>query len=152
SPGVRGLVDAMAGVLSFSGQEVNTQFKLPFTISPEAGIRCESVDTEGSVRTLNSPGADSDDLGNLRLRQRAANFTVSPKTGQATVLGIPAKEFCTAFNSFVQAQGPAGVALDWALLDAAGNFSPALKQPGTRGLLDGVVGTLRYSGAQLNQN
>jgi hypothetical protein len=152
SPGVRGLVDALAGVLSYSGQQINTQFKLPFTISGDAVIKCESVDTNGTVRTLNSPGADGDDLGNLRLRLRAANFTVSPKPGQGTILGVPAKEFCTAFNSFVQAQGPAGVALDWALLDAAGNFSPALKQPGTRGLLDGMVGTLRYSGAQLNQN
>ncbi|MCG3185273.1 MAG: hypothetical protein ICCCNLDF_03472 [Planctomycetes bacterium] len=152
APGTRGLIDAMAGTLQYTGAQLNSRFNLPLTISPDTVIKCESVDTQGKARTFESPGADSGDLGNLRLRLRAANFTVAPKPGQNTILGVPAKEFCTAFNTFVQAQGPAGVALDWALLDAASNFSPALKQPGTRGLLDGVVGTLRYSGAQLNQN
>jgi hypothetical protein len=142
----------MAGLLKYTGAQINSRFNLPVTIAPQTVIQCESVDTQGKVRTLASPGADSHSLDNLRLRLRAANFTVTPKAGQSTVLGLPAKEFCTAFNTFVQAQGANGVALDFLLLDAKGVFSPALKQPGTRGLLDGIVTTLRYSGSQLNSN
>ncbi|MCB9893740.1 MAG: hypothetical protein H6839_04780 [Planctomycetes bacterium] len=152
SPGTRGIVDSIAGTLQYTGAQLNSRFNLPLTIAPQTVIKCESVDTSGNPRTLRSSGADSHDLGNFRLRLRAANFTVSPKAGQGTILGIPAKEFCTAFNSFVAAQGTKGVALDWALLDAQSNFSPALKQPGTRGLVDGIVSTLRYTGVQLNDN
>jgi len=152
SPGVRGFVDAMAGVLSYNGNQLNSQFNLPLVVSPNADIQCESVDAQGNVRTLKSPGADSDSLADLRLRLRAKNFTVAPKPGQADILGIPAKEFCTAFNTFLQAQGQQGLAIDWKLLDGAGNFAPEMKQPGTRGLLDGVVNTLKYSGGQLNSS
>ncbi|MCA8917703.1 MAG: hypothetical protein KDB32_01335 [Planctomycetes bacterium] len=152
SPGVRGVVDAMAGVLSYSGQQINSQFDLPLVVSPNTDIKCESVDAQGKARTLSSPGADSDSLGDLRLRLRASNFTVSPKPGQSTILGIPAKEFCTSFNTFIQAQGQQGLALDWKLLDETGNFAPQMKQPGTRGLLDGVVNALKYNGSQLNSN
>lgn len=152
SPGIRGIVDSMAGALSYSGQQINTQFDLPLVVSPNADIQCESVDAQGKVRTLGSAGADSDSLAELRLRLRASNFTVSPKPGQNTILGLPAKEFCNSFNTFLLAQAPQGLAIDWKLLDAAGNFAPEMKQPGTRGLLDGVVNTLKYNGSQLNSN
>jgi hypothetical protein len=142
----------MAGVLSYSGNQLNSQFNLPLSVSPNADIQCESVDAQGNVRTLKSRGADSDSLADLRLRLHAKDFTVAPKPGQTSILGIPAKEFCTAFNTFLKAQGDSGLAIDWKLLDAAGNFAPQMKQPGTRGLLDGVVNTLRYSGSQLNGN
>jgi hypothetical protein len=152
SPGLRGLVDAMASTLQYTGAQINSRFNLPVTLSAATQVKCESVDEKGQPRTFASPGADSSDLAGLRLRLRAANFTVSPKAGQTQVMGLPAKEFCTAFNTFIQAQGANGVALDWLLLDSKGAFSPSLKQPGTRGLLDGMVNTLKYSGSQLNAN
>ena len=150
SPGLRGIVDAMANTLRYTGAQVNSKFDLPFMIAPNTQIQVESVGTDGEPRTFSSPGADSHDLSNLRLRLRAANFVVSPKAGQANILGIPAKQFCTSFNTFVQAQGQKGVAIDWRILNDAGTFAPQMKQPGTRGLLDGVVNTLTYNGKQLN--
>lgn len=150
SPGTRGLVDALANTLRYTGAQVNSRFSLPFNIAPATQIQVESVDAQGNVRTFESAGADSHDLGNLRLRLRAANFTVTPKPGQANILGIPAVQFCTSFNTFVKAQGPNGVAIDWRILNDAGTFAPQMKQPGTRGLLDGMVNTLKYNGSQLN--
>lgn len=150
SPGTRGLVDAMANTLRYTGAQVNSRFSLPFNMAPATQIQIESVDQHGNLRTFESPGADSHDLGNLRLRLRAANFTVTPKPGQANILGIPAEQFCTSFNTFVKAQGANGVAIDWRVLNDSGAFAPQMKQPGTRGLVDGIANTLKYNGAQLN--
>ncbi|MBZ0137812.1 MAG: hypothetical protein K8I27_15715 [Planctomycetes bacterium] len=150
SPGTRGLVDAMANTLKYTGNQLNARFDLPFTVAPSTQILLESVDENGNARTFESPGADGHDLSNLRLRLRAANFTVTPKAGNANILGIPAIQFCTSFNTFVQAQGAKGVALDLRILNNTGSFAPELKQPGTRGLVDGIANTLKYNGAQLN--
>lgn len=152
SPGARGLVDALAGVLSYSGAQVNQKFSLPVNVPPETRFRVTSVDEKGLARGLNSPGAESMNLDGLRLRLGGANFAVIPKPGQSTVLGLPAGEFCTAMNSYIAAQGERGLALDFAVLDGKGQFAPALKSPGVRGLMDSVVGTLKYSGKQLNQS
>ncbi len=152
SPGARGLVEALAGVLSYSGAQVNQKFSLPVSVPAETRFRVSSVDEKGSARGLNSPGAESMKLDGLRLRLGGANFVVSPKAGQSTVLGLPANEFCTAMNSYIAAQGERGLAMDFAVLDDKGQFSPALKSPGVRGLMDSVVGTLKYSGKQLNQS
>lgn len=152
SPGTRGLVDAMAGALRYSGQQLNRNFDLPVNVTPGAEFDFASVDEQGSVRGLDSPGADADDLSGLRIRVRAGEFSVSPKPGQSTVLGVPAGQFTTAFNTFLEAQGEEGLALDWRVFGGGGEFAPALESPGTRGLLDGVVNTLRYSGDELNTN
>ncbi|MCL4731243.1 MAG: hypothetical protein KJ044_12500, partial [Planctomycetes bacterium] len=150
SPGARGLVDALTGVMSYSGAQINQQFSLPVMLPADAKFKLSSVDDKGVARTLASPGADSMSLSGLRLRLHGANFRVSPKPGQKDVLGLPPQEFCNAFNTFLESQGSAGLALDFGILDDKGTFSPTLKSPGVRGLMDGVVGSLKYSGKQLN--
>lgn len=150
SPGARGLVDALAGVMSYSGTQINQQFSLPVMLPADAKFKLSSVDDKGVARTLASPGADSMSLAGLRLRLHGANFKVSPKPGQKDVLGLPPQEFCNAFNTFLESQGSAGLALDFGVLDDKGTFSPTLKSPGARGLMDGVIGSLKYSGKQLN--
>src|SRR5690606_7129886 len=99
---------------------------------------------------LQSPGADRSTLDGLRVRAVASNLVVSPKAGQANVLGIPSSQFCAAFNTFLKSQQQ-GLTLQLGVFDDKGAFSPALHQPGTRGLVDGVVNTLSYSGAEINQ-
>lgn len=150
SPGARGLVDALAGVMSYSGAQINQQFNLPVSLPADTRFKLSSVDDKGVARTLASPGADSMSLAGLRLRLHGANFKVSPKPGQKDVLGLPPQEFCNAFNTFLESQGSAGLALDFGILDEKGTFSPTLKNPGVRGLMDGVIGSLKYSGKQLN--
>jgi len=150
SPGARGLVDALAGVMSYSGAQINQQFSLPVNLPADAKFKLSSVDDKGVARTMASPGADSMSLGGLRLRLHGGNFKVSPKPGQKDVLGLPPQEFCNAFNTFLESQGSAGLALDFGVMDDKGTFSPTLKSPGARGLIDGVVGSLKYNGKQLN--
>lgn len=150
SPGARGLVDALAGVMSYSGAQINQQFSLPVQVPADAKFKLSSVDEKGVARTMASPGADSMSLAGLRLRLHGANFKVSPKPGQKDVLGLPPQDFCNAFNTFLESQGSAGLALDFGVLDEKGVFSPTLKSPGIRGLMDGVIGSLKYSGKQLN--
>lgn len=150
SPGMRGLVDALAGVMSYSGAQINQQFSLPVSLPADARFKLASVDDKGATRGLSSPGADAMSLDGLRLRLHGANFKVSPKPGQKDVLGLPPQEFCNAFNTFLESQGSAGLALDFGVLDEKGTFSPTLKSPGARGLMDGVIGSLKYSGKQMN--
>ncbi|MCC6464491.1 MAG: hypothetical protein IT463_04035 [Planctomycetes bacterium] len=151
SPGLRGLVDAMAGVLSYTGTQLNTQFNLPVNLPPEAQVQLESVDADGTVRGWGSPGADASSLAGLRLQLRARNFSATPKAGQKDILGIPAEQFCNALNTFVKAQGEKGVALGFGVFDEQGSFSPTLQAPGMRGLLDGILNTQNYTGAELNK-
>lgn len=152
SPGPRGLIDAVVGALSYRGDELGRSFNLPFTVAPAALVKLESVDRNGAKRGFSSPGANGSDLNDLRVRLVSANFTVSPKPGTNTILGLPAREFCAGFNSYVAAQGDKGLALDMRVFDSKGGFAPALQSPGTRGLIDGIAGTMKYSGEQLNKS
>ncbi len=152
SPGPRGLIDAVVGALSYRGDELGRSFNLPFNVAPAAVVRLESVDKNGTRRGFSSPGANSADLNDLRVRLASANFTVTPKPGTNTILGLPAREFCTGFNSYVAAQGDKGLSLDMRVFDGKGGFAPALQSPGTRGLLDAIAGTMKYSGEQLNKS
>lgn len=151
SPGARGFVDALIGALSYSGAEFAQSFNLPVNINPDARIRLASTDPQGNVRGLSSPGADSASLEGLRVRALASNLVVSPKPGQANIAGLPAKEFCTAMNTFLKSQN-SGLTLELGVFDAKGTFTPTLHQPGVRGLVDGIANTLRYGGNELNRN
>lgn len=151
SPGARGFVDALVGALSYTGAEFASSFDLPLNINADSRIRLASMDEKGGVRGLNSPGADSASLSGLRVRAVAQNLTVSPKPGQPNIAGLPAAEFCKAFNTFLTSQG-GGLTLQLGVFDAKGAFSPSMQQPGVRGLVDGVVNTLRYGGNDLNKN
>ncbi len=151
SPGARGLVDALIGALSYTGAEFASSFNLPMNINADSRIRLASMDEKGGVRGLNSPGADGASLDGLRVRAVAQNLTVSPKQGHPNIAGLPAPEFCKAFNTFLTSQG-GGLTLQLGVFDAKGVFSPTMQQPGVRGLVDGIVNTLRYGGNDLNKN
>lgn len=150
SPGARGFVDALIGALSYSGIEFAQSFNLPVSINPDSRIRLASTDKDG-IRGLSSPGAESSSLDGLRIRAVASNLVVSPKPGQNNVAGLPAKEFCTAMNTFLKSQNQ-GLTLELGVFNAQGTFTPTLHQPGVRGLVDGIANTLRYGGNELNRN
>jgi hypothetical protein len=151
SPGTRGLVDASIGALAYTGAEFARSFDLPFKINDDALIRLASVDADGAIRGLSSTGADRHDLGGLRVRAHTNNMVVSPKEGEDEVAGIPADQFCHAFNTFLESRGEAGVALDLRVWNDDEDFDPALERPGARGLLDGVANSLRYNGKEANE-
>lgn len=151
SPGVRGVVDAMINAFSYSAREINTKFDLPFVIESDTQFVMESVDSKGSKRTFESAGADEDSLSGLQVRVRGVNFTIKPKAGESTILGIPSDLFVRGFNSFVRGQGSKGLALGFRVFDGQATFAPSLTSPGTRGIVDGVINTLTMNGDEMNR-
>ncbi len=150
SPGLRGLVDALVGVFSYSGKKLNTKYNLPFTLPEDFNAQFWSVNADGSVRNMNSLGADSDSLADLRVALDVKNARLSPKPGQEKIFGLPARDFCDAFNRFAGNQsGPIKVRLR--AFGADGGFSPALESPGVRGFVDAAISAFGYSGKELNE-
>ena len=150
SPGLRGLVDALVGVFSYSGKKLNAKFNLPFVLSDATTASLLSVNPDGSTRNLNSVGADSDSLADLRVALNVSNASLSPKPGQDKILGLPAKEFCAGFNQFIVDRKGAPLKLTFGLFDKQGGFAPALVSPGMRGILDTFVSQITLSGKTLN--
>jgi ribosomal protein L11 len=149
SPGLRGLVDAMVALFSYSGAEINQRYDLPVLLDPLAVISLKSVDELGNIRGFSSEGADSNSLAALRILTHGQAITLLPKPGKNTVLGMPAIEFCDMFNRFSGNQKD-GLILDWQIFDESEAFSPSLLKPGTRGLVDAMIRGIEYSGDDLN--
>ncbi len=152
SPGVRGLVDSLVGVFSYSGKKLNEKFNLPFTLSESTTASLLSVNADGTTRNLNSVGADSDSLADLRISLNIANAVLSPKPGQDNILGLPAKEFCAGFNQFITDRKGAPVKLTFGIFDKQSAFAPSLVSPGTRGILDTFISQITLSGKGLNDS
>ena len=150
SPGLRGLVDALVSVFSYSGLQLNQKYNLPFTLPDDLKAQLRSVNADGSMRSFSSNGADSDSLADLRISMNVDNARISPKTGEGKIFGLPARDFCDAFNRFSAAQS-GSLKLTLRAFDAKTSFSPALESPGTRGLVDAVIGAFSYSGRELNE-
>ncbi len=152
SPGLRGLVDVLVGVFSYSGKKLNAKFNLPFTLSDATTASLVSVDADGQPRNLNSVGADSDSLSDFRVSLNIANASLSPKPGLDKIFGLPAKEFCAGFNQFLADRKGAPLKLTFGVFDKQSVFAPSLVSPGTRGILDTFISQITLSGKTLNDS
>jgi hypothetical protein len=153
-PGLRNFVDAVVNALSLTAPELESLVDLPFTVSSNTRIALASVNADGSTResALTIAGEVRHDLNDLRIAINLRDVRINPKAGHGQIAGLPAPDFCRAFNALMQSLGPAGLNLRTRVMDAQGVFSPALESPGTRGIIDAMVGATAYTGAEMNRN
>ena len=152
-PGLRTFVDACINALYLNADEIESLVELPFAVGRQGRIGLFSADALGNRRTpaFDLERAQDEGLGDLRVVLSLSGLTIAPRAGQSRIAGLPADDFCTAFNTFVANQGEAGVKFRCRLFNGEGKFSPALESPGLRGLVDALVGVFGYSGRQLNE-
>ena len=135
SPGLRGLVDAMASTLKYTGAQANQSLDLPLLLVETATVDCRSVDAQGATRGLQSPGAESNELRDLRLGIVLRNGYASKKKGHDTLQGVPADYFTFAWNKLQDANKDNGLTLTIRLFDDKGAYAPALLKPNEKDLL-----------------
>ncbi|MCC6574549.1 MAG: hypothetical protein IT462_12260 [Planctomycetes bacterium] len=121
----------------------------PAAVEPGATISFGTCDANGRTGTPEAAFTWHDGM-NCRLRLSIDKLAIKPKAGNDKILGISSKDFCSAFNTFMTAQGK-DATFQLSLFDAKGRFAPALEKPGTRGLIDGIVAVLAYTGAEANK-
>ncbi|MCF6228356.1 MAG: hypothetical protein L3J82_06795 [Planctomycetes bacterium] len=150
-PGVRSFVDAVVNSLDASSADIKAVIDLPFNVSDNAKLSFTSVNADGSKRDpkLSISGSARHDLNDLRVSINFKNLLASPKPGQNSIAGLPAADFCAAFNKLVSAED--GLSIRTRIMDDTGKFSPALESPGLRGITDAMIALFGYTGAQINQ-
>jgi hypothetical protein len=140
-PGVRGFVDAVINALHMTGPEVESLVELPFSLTGGSKIGLASVNADGTPRNpkLSVSGEARHDLNDLRVALTLRETEIAPKPGQTNIAGLPAQDFCRAFNKFMGSLGPEGLTLRTRVMNDQGVFSPALESPGVRGLFIVVI-------------